>query len=366
MAVNERTSRTPGQVRVGIIGCGNIAGPYAQDLVRYPHVELVGVADIDPARAQKLARQHHCRAYPTVEALLADRSIDLAVNLTIFNAHEAITMQCLEAGKHVYSEKPLALSYEGAARLNRLAQQKRLRLGCSPFTILGQAQQTAWKWVREGKLGMVRLVYAEINQGRIETWHPEPQPFYEVGVLFDVGGYPLTILTTILGPVRRVWAFGKVIHPERVTKRGVPFRITTPDLALAALEMSNGTMVRLTANMYLNHKTRQGSGIEFHGDEGSLHLGSWLEFDSPVEFARYDRPYEPVPYLIAPERGVPWGRGVAEMAQAMLDGRPHRITGEQAAHIVEVIAALMEALQTGRCVDVRSDFAIPAPMDWAA
>ncbi len=353
------------KLRIGIIGCGNIAGPYAKDLATYPYIELAGVGDIDPARAEKLAAEYKTRAYPTAEALLDDPAIDLVVNLTIFNAHKEVTTRCLQAGKHVYSEKPLALTYAETQELLTLAREKNLRIGCSPFTILGEAQQTAWKWVREGRLGQVRLVYAEINQGRIEKWHPEPQPFYEVGILFDVGVYPLTILTTMFGPVRRVWTYGKLIYPDRVTKRGVPFHISVPDFALVMLEMADGTLVRLAANFYINFKTKQGSGIEFHGDVGSLHLGSWLEFDAALQFAEYDKPYENVPYVKEPARGIPWGRGVAEMAEAIAAGRPHRASGEQAAHIVDVISGAVESMRIGKLVEICSGFTPPAPMDWA-
>jgi predicted dehydrogenase len=138
-----------------------------------------------------------------------------------------------------------------------------------------------------------------------------------------------------------------------------------PDLVLCLLEMADGTTVRLSCNFYLNSKTRQGSGIEFHGDDGSLHLGSWLEFDSALEFAWYDKPYEPVPYVCPPEHGIPWARGLAEMAQAIREGRPHRATGEQAAHIVDVVSAAVESMRIGKPVDVCSGFAAPAPMEWA-
>src|SRR6185295_11959721 len=113
-----------------------------------------------------------CRAYPSMEALLADERVELVVNLTIHHAHAATTRLCLEAGKHVHSEKPMALTYEDARGLVELARQKGLRLGCSPFTYMGEAQQTAWKAIREGKLGTVRVAYAEVNWGRIESWHP--------------------------------------------------------------------------------------------------------------------------------------------------------------------------------------------------
>ncbi|HSJ53072.1 MAG TPA: Gfo/Idh/MocA family oxidoreductase, partial [Anaerolineae bacterium] len=156
-------------LRVGIIGCGNVAGPYARDLVTHPEIELVGMADLLPERAGALAARYGGRAYPSVEALLADPAIDLAINLTMHGAHAAVTRRCLEAGKHVLSEKPLALSGVEAWDLVALARARGLRLGGAPFTVMGEAQQTAWQQIRQGCLGTVRLIYAEVNWGRPET-----------------------------------------------------------------------------------------------------------------------------------------------------------------------------------------------------
>jgi predicted dehydrogenase len=349
---------------VGIIGCGNIAGPYAEDLQTYPYINLIGVTDLDTEKAQALAARHSCRHYATVDELLADPAIDLVVNLTIHHAHYAITSQCLERGKPVYSEKPLAMTSEEAHRLVDLARSKGVRLGCSPFTYLGEAQQTAWRWLRDGQLGDVRVVYAEVNWGRIETWHPAPAPFYEVGALFDVGVYPLTMLTAMLGPARRVLAYGTTLHPDRLTKTGVPFQITTPDWMLVMVELANGTVVRLTTNFYVGQHSKQ-AGIEFHGDRGSLYLSSWQLFNASVEFAPFGKAYEAVPLLKEAPRGTPWGRGVAEMAQAMIADRPHRVTGEHAAHVVDILCAAVESRERSQPVAVHSSISPPAPLDWA-
>ncbi len=353
------------KIGIGIVGCGNIAGPYAKDLSTYPHVHLSGAIDIDPPRADKFAREFNCRAYPTLEALLDDPAIDLVANLTIFNAHQSVTTQCLQAGKHVYSEKPLALTYADTQQLIALAAERNLRLGCAPFTFMGEAQQTAWKWIREGRLGRVRLAYGEVNQGRIETWHPEPVPFYGVGVLFDVGIYPLSLLTTIFGPVRQVWGYGKIVCGERETRSGVPFRIERPDFAMLMLEMAGGQLARVTANYYAGNLTKQGVSLEFHGDRGSLYLGSWYSADAAVEFEEYNQPYHAVPLARQPDSPFHWGRGVAEMAEAMLAGKPHRASAEQAAHLVETICGAVESMRIGKPVPVCSEFQPPAPMDWA-
>jgi predicted dehydrogenase len=322
------------------------------------------MADLEFQRAEKLAGEYGRRAYPSAEAVLADEAVDLVVNLTIHHAHTQIITQCLEAGKHVYSEKPLSLTYEEAQGLVDLARRRGLRLGCSPFTYMGEPQQTAWKVIKEGRLGPVRLVYAEVNHGRIESWHPAPGPFYEVGALFDVGVYPLTILTAMFGPARKVLGYGRVLYPDRVTKEGIPFHISTPDFVTAVLELEGGPLVRLTTNFYVSGQTKQ-KGIEFHGDLGSLHLGNWQRFDTSVEFAEYGQQYQPVPLLKEPYPGTEWGRGVLDMVQAIREDRPHRATGEQAAHVVEILEAIASSVASGRAVELRSSFSPPAMMEWA-
>ena len=350
-------------LRVGIAGCGNIAGPYARTMQGYPQIELAGATDVFPERARALTADYGGRAYATLEEMLADPAIDLVVNLTIHHAHPAVITQCLEAGKHVHSEKPLAMTYAEAKGLVDLAAARGLRLSCSPITFMGEAQQTAWKAIRSGDLGKVRVVYCEVNWGRIESWHPNPGPFYEVGALFDVGVYPLTLVTTFLAPARRVTAYGKVLHPDRVTQEGMPFHIETPDWVVAAVELADGTVVRLTTNFYVGGHGKQ-KGLEFHGDLGSLYLSSFQDFDAAVELSPYGEEYAPVPYVRPPFDGIDWGRSVAEIADAIAEGRPQRASGAQAAHVVEICAAISESLQTGRPVDVTSSFTPPWPMAW--
>jgi len=350
-------------LRVAIAGCGNIAGPYAKTMQAYPQIELAGATDVFSERARALTAEYGGRAYATLDEMLADPSIDLVVNLTIHHAHPAVITQCLEAGKHVHSEKPLAMSYGEAQQLVNLAAARGLRLSCSPITYMGEAQQTAWKTIRSGQLGKVRVVYCEVNWGRIESWHPNPGPFYEVGALFDVGVYPLTLVTTFLAPARRVVAYGKVLHPDRVTQDGAPFHIETPDWVVAAVELADGAVVRLTTNFYVGGHGKQ-KGLEFHGDLGSLYLSSFQDFHAAVEFSPFGESYAPVPYVRAPFQGVDWGRSVAEIADAITEHRAQRSSGAQAAHVVEICGAISTSLQTGRPVEVASNFTPPWPMDW--
>ncbi|HET8844444.1 MAG TPA: Gfo/Idh/MocA family oxidoreductase, partial [Ktedonobacteraceae bacterium] len=338
-------------LRVVIVGCGNIANGYGQTLQSHTTIEILGAMDLEQDRARRYVEMYGGRVYPTLEDVLADATVDLIVNLTIHHAHFAVIKQCLQAGKHVYSEKPLALSEREAWELVELAQAKGLRLSCAPITLLGEAQQTAWKVIREGRLGTVRLAYAEVNWGRIESWHPAPGPFYEVGALFDVGVYPLTILTTIFGPASRVTGFGSVLFPDRVTKEGVPFHIETPDFVTAAIVFASGSVARLTTNFYVGHHGKQ-KGIEFHGDRGSLYLDDWQNFNGTVSFAEFRQSYQPVPPVKEPYQGVEWSRGLVDLAQSISEDQPQRITGAQAAHVVDILCAVQRSFKEGGPVEI--------------
>ena len=188
------------QLGLGIVGTGNIAGGYARDVLTHPGIRLVAATDLQADRANAFAAEHGCRAHESLDELLADPEVDIVVNLTVHHAHHDVTKRALAAGRHVYSEKPLALTPDEARELVELATARGLRLGCSPSTFLGEAQQTVAATLQRGALGQVRAIYADVNWGRIETWHPAPAPFYDVGVLVDVGVYPLTLVTSMLGP----------------------------------------------------------------------------------------------------------------------------------------------------------------------
>lgn len=352
------------KIRVAIVGCGNIANRYADRIKTYAACELVGFSDLDPARAGDFAAKYGGKAYESLTALLADPTIELVVNLTIHFVHYEVVKQCLLAGKHVHTEKPLAIKYSEAKELVELAAARNLRLGSAPITYMGEAQQTAWQILRSGKTGRVRLVYADINHGRIEAWHPNPEPFYAVGIQWDVGVYPLTLLTTMFGPVRRVTATGKVVYPDRVTKEGRKFTISTPDFVLALLEFEEGLTARFSANFYVQGG-KQGGGVEFTGDKGSVYLGDFQGFDAKVEYAPLGAPYEAVPLVRPGFKGPEFARAVDEMTQAMVAGRPQRASGAQAAHVVEILEAMGTSMKHGGPVAVKSNFTPPAPMEWA-
>ena len=351
---------------IGIVGTGNIAGGYARDILTHPEIHLVAATDLDPARSHAFAQEHGCRAHATVEDLLGDPAVDIVVNLTVHHAHYEVTRRALEADRHVYSEKPLALRSSEARELVELAVTRGLRLGCSPSTILGEAQQTAAAWIRAGRLGPVRAIYADVSWGRIETWHPAPAPFYEVGAMVDVAVYPLTLATAMIGPARSVRAWGWELSPDRVTLDGARFRIGSPDFIVATVELEGGAVLRLTASFYVGRPAKEHGAIEFHGDAGSLALGSFQEFDATVEAGRYGGTYLPIPYVRPPFEGTAWARGLADMASAIDEDRPHRAGADQAAHVVDILEAAATSMAAdGRAVEVDSTFTPPEAMPWA-
>lgn len=351
-------------MKIAIVGCGNIAEPYLSDLLTYPNIEVLGVTDVSEERANQLAQKYNVAHIPSYEAALAGEA-ELILNLTTHHAHFAVSKQALEAGKHVFSEKPLALKPEEGWALVNLAKEKGLRLAASPFVSIGEAQQTAWKYIREGRLGKVRMVYGEANWGRIESWHPAPQAFYEVGAWYDVGVYLLTLITTFLAPVRQVHAIGRMLMPERFTKSGEAYQVTTPDWMLTIMELADGTQVRICTNFYVSNETSRQKGLEFHGDKGSFALDSFGAFNGGIYFAHFGEKFQAVDYVRNPAEGIPWGRGLHTVINAIEEGKPHPFTGEQAAHIVDVLDAGKRSVETGQAIAVNSSFPSPMPAAWS-
>jgi predicted dehydrogenase len=345
-------------LRVAVVGCGNISGAYGETMGAYPSVRIAGATDVDRSLSAAFVGRFGGVDYATLDAVLEDPAVDAIVNLTFPAVHAEVTTAALEAGKHVHSEKPLAGDYSSARALVDLADDRSLRLSCSPITFMGEAQETMWRLVDEGAIGKVRVAYAEVNWSRIESWHPRPEPFYRIGPFADVGVYPLTILTAMFGPARRVTAFGTVVYPDRLTTSGERFSPGAPDFGIAVVELASGTVVRLTANFYVGRHSKQ-SGIELHGDTGSLFLSSWQEFDATVELAAWGGSYEPVE-VANPFPGTDWGRALGELSDAIVTGRPHRATGAHAAHIVEILDAITVSVRERCAVEVTSTFPPPA------
>jgi predicted dehydrogenase len=300
-----------------------------------------------------------------LEDLLACAEVEAVVNLSIHTAHAGVTGAALEAGKHVHSEKPLATTRAEASSLVDLAEKKRILLGCSPFVILGEAQQTLLKAVRDGMVGKPLEVVAHIMHGRIEKRNPNPIPYFSPGAgpMLDVGCYPLNVITSIFGPIRRVrGASAGALIPERTIgsgpDQGKPFRVTTPDHVTGLLEFANGLPARLTASFTISATTLP--GIEVYGTEGSLTMAVSFPFNSEVRFRAVDtQEWKPVPFIARPFPGVEWSRGLLDMADAIRNQQPLHCTGKQACHILDVCLGILEVAEEGRAKDLSTTFEPP-------
>jgi predicted dehydrogenase/sugar phosphate isomerase/epimerase len=355
-------------LRVAVVGCGNIAGAYGEAMAGYRELEILGATDIDPSRAAAWAKKNGGRAYASLEEVLADPRVEAVVNLTIQQAHVEVITRSLEAGKHVHSEKPLATTYSEAKALVALAEKRGLRLSCAPVTWLGEAQQTAWKMIRDGAIGTPRVVYATVDWARIETFHPNPVPFYAVGPLFDVGVYPLALMTAWFGPVLSVTAGGGLVLKDRKTRDGTPFTPGSEDWIVALLEFSSGVRARLSANFYVGDPVQERSGIAVHGDAGSL-ATSWFAGSAALRVGPFGGSYRRVPLAREPlgtgEWWCDWAAGVVGLARGLRTGTAHPTGAAHAAHVVEIIEASHRSLREGRAVSLTGSFPKPEPLAWA-
>lgn len=347
--------------RVAFVGTGNIAGPYAQSLATHPELELVGVFDVMQEKAKEFAAAHNVLSYADVEALAAAKP-DVVVNLTSAPYHYSTTKALLGHGLTVFSEKPLAMTASEAKELVGLARQAGARLSCAPSLWLGNASLETARRVRDGEIGDVRLVTAEVNQGRIESWHPNPDTFYQVGPVFDAGVYPLTYLTAVLGSIVEVTATSVTMLPERTTLSGETLKVPTPDGWVVVARFGNGAILRLTCTFFVDSATIPRT-VEFHGVDGSLRLDDWLRADAGIHRAEYARKFTE----LVPGEGtadIDWCLGLADLAASIREDRQHLVTAEHAAHVVEVLEAIKSSAESGKCIAVASTF--PSPLDAGA
>ncbi len=348
------------KVRVGLIGCGNIAPQYVQGCRQWPILDLVACADIKRDRAEALADAHGLRAL-SVEALLADPAVDIVVNLTVPAVHAEVSRAILAAGKHAYSEKPLAVDLADGRRLLDEAAARGLLVGCAPDTFLGGGLQTCRHLIDQGAIGEpVGAVAFMLSRGP-ESWHPNPAFFYQrgAGPLFDMGPYYLTALISLLGPIRRVTGSARASFPERVAGSGERLPVDTPTYYAATLDFAAGPIGALivTFDVWAAGLPR----LEIYGAEGSLSVPDPNIFGGPVRLRRAGASaWEEIP--LTHRADIVRGIGVADMAEALRAGRPPRASGALALHVLEAMHAIGAASDSGRHQILTTLVHRPAPL----
>jgi len=355
------------KMRIGLIGCGNISAIYLKNLTASSDVEVVACADIDLSRAQARAVEFGVPKACTVEELLAAPEVDIVVNLTIPASHAEISRRALEAGKHVYLEKPLAVDLEDGRSVVALAEAKGLRIACAPETFLGGGIQTCRKLIDEGAIGRPVSATGFMMGGGPEAWHPDPVFFYQKGggPLFDMGPYYLTAFVFLLGGIRRVTASAAITSPERVIKSqpkaGTLIPVETPTHISGVLDFASGGVGTLITSFDVAAGTNLTNLIEIHGTEGTLRVPDPNTFGGPVKLRKPGGDYEDVPLAFGYDDNMR-GIGVIDMARAIAEGRPHRASGRLALHVLETMHGLLEASATGRHVTLEPLAERPAIM----
>ena len=231
--------------KIGIIGCGNISSIYFENLQKSSLLEIVACADLLKERAQEKASKYQVPHVYSVEELLNDSEIQLVVNLTIPQAHSEVTLKAIGAGKHVYTEKPLALTKEEGLKILNAAQKQGVCVGNAPDTFLGAGLQTCRALIDQGVIGEPLAGSAFMMCHGHESWHPNPDFYYQKGggPLFDMGPYYLTALVFLVGPVKSVQALAKVSFPERIItsqpRKGEKIKVEVPTHVTAILNLDN-------------------------------------------------------------------------------------------------------------------------------
>ena len=337
-------------MKIGIVGCGNISNIYLEAGKKFDILDIVAVSDLDLARAQAKAEEHGIAKAVTMDALLADPEIEIVINLTIPGAHYDVCKATLESGKHTYVEKPLSLTRAQGRDLLGTAKAKGLRVGGAPDTFMGAALQTCRKLVDDGAIGQPIAATAFMLGRGVETWHPNPEFFFKPGggPMFDMGPYYLTALISLLGPLRRITGSAQMSFPERlITSQplsGQTIIVETPTHIAGVMDFAGGAVGTIITSFDVwAHNLPP---IEVHGSLGSLSIPDPNMFDGTVKLYR-DGKWEEVPLThgyAQNSRGI----GVADMAYAIQEGRPHRASGDLTFHVLDAMHGFLDASQSGK------------------
>ncbi|MCU0511064.1 MAG: Gfo/Idh/MocA family oxidoreductase [Anaerolineae bacterium] len=351
------------RVKVGLIGVGNISPAYLKGCRAFDILDLTACADLNMARAAAVAAENGLQAL-TVAELLADPAIEIIVNLTIPAAHADISLRAIAAGKHVYSEKPLAITFADGQRIMQAAAAAGVRVGCAPDTFLFAEHQTSRKLLDEGRIGTPVAATGFMVGGGHESWHPAPDFYYQPGggPMLDMGPYYVTCLVNLLGPVQRVSGAVGAAFPQRQAQDGHMIAVKVPTHYATTLEFASGVIATLIMSFDIpgGHRLPQ---MELYGSAGTLNLPDPNGYRPDVLLLTGDGAAQPQPlrYPATWARGI----GVADLAYGIVSGRPHRASGALALHVLEIMTAAAESSYSGRHITLQTTCERPAalPLD---
>lgn len=340
-------------ITVAVIGCGGISEIYLKNMTSmFAILRVKGCSDLIPERSQKRAEQFHIRQM-TNEEIFQDPEIQIVVNLTYPESHYAVTKAAILAGKHVYSEKMMAVTWEEGKELYQLAQNHHVRLGLAPDTFLGAGYQTVRKYIDSGIIGIPMYAHALVVRNYQHRWEaPDPyQPFIMMnggGIPFDMGGYYLHAMINLFGSIKRVSGFSKQLYADYLhlnpkhERYKESVHLETPTLLSGSLEFENGTLGSLTT---ISDGFGETSKLEIYGTNGNLichdpNLYGESIFLEPQgdQMSRFE-----IPFTHAFAHGNYRGLGVADMAWGIVNNRPHRCSAELGLHAFETVHGIIRS-----------------------
>ncbi len=365
-------------LKVGIIGCGNISDTYLRNGPLLRDIDYVACADLNPDAARAKAIAHGIEAV-SIETLLKRDDVHAILNLTIPAAHGDVSLQAIDAGKHVFTEKPLAISREEGKAVLAAAAAKGVRVGSAPDTILGPGMQTARSIVDSAELGDIVTGLATVMSHGMEDWHPNPAFFFKKGAgpVLDMGPYYVTALINMLGPVRRVQATGRIGSAERLVTaegamKGQRVKVETFTTVNALLSFASGAEITFLASWDVwNYDLRP---IELHGTAGTLRVPDPNNFGGSVDLSIGTGTFRPIDASAMPFGAdnrlwageFPFscyrGMGLEDMARSIDAGIPHRCSGELGYHALDVLLAIEEAATEHRVITLTSTCGRPASL----
>ncbi len=351
------------KVGVGVVGCGYISSAYMTAMKQFDTIELKAVADMRNAPAEQRSREFGVPAM-RVDQLLKRDDVEIVVNLTVPLAHTDVSLAALNAGKHVHSEKPLGVNMVEARKVIDLAAAKGLRVGCAPDTFLGGGHQTARKLLDDGAIGTPVAGTAVFGCPGHERWHPAPGFYYlrGGGPMLDMGPYYITDLIQLLGPIASVTGLATRPRQERTVATGplagaaIPVEVSTHVAGL--LEFVCGAVVSIM--MSFDVPKHRHTPIEIYGTTGSLLVPDPNRFGGEVLVAKTGGEWQAQPHTHGNAEGEFRSIGVADMAAALLSGRPHRASGALALHALEAMEAFQRSSDEGRRVKLETTVERPA------
>lgn len=351
-------------LRAGLIGCGNISGIYLENSHYYESFSIVACADLDRAKAEEAARKHNIPRVMEVDELLQAPDIDIVLNLTIPHAHAEVAVRAMEQKKHVYSEKPLAVTLEDGKRIIEKADESGMLAGSAPDTFLGSSIQLAGKLIEEGAIGKPVGASAFMMSRGPERWHPNPEFFYQAGggPMYDMGPYYLTALVSLLGPVKRLTGSARITFPERTitneARYGEKITVQVPTHVTGILEFEQGAAATITTSFDV--AAARTPYIEIYGEKGTLSLPDPNHFHLPLFIKKVGEENwtEIIPETELPKNAR--GIGLAEMAEAIERGKMPRASGDLAYHVLEIMHGIHHSSTYGQHYQMESTFQKPA------